>query len=250
MATEPSPPERNKISKQPLTPEAQRGERLAWIIDQLSIAAIAKGQAFTTERLRINAEDLIDIPKEALAAAFSKARRELDYPPGVAELRRFALADDEGKINAEMRAAWDVLIKFVDKWARWNSFYSQAHIESGAPTLPQRITDSVRRSGGWAAYLGMEPDDFPFVQKRFFEEYKAWTAVNLALPDLAKLLESSPAGKTIQLLKPMERLPSKPNPVIPVKRCPPPPADVEIADRREMLRQQADALKKRRKEGA
>lgn len=178
-------------------PEKKRAERLGWIIDQLAMAAIAKGQTHTAERLRINAEDLVDIPQEALAAAFAKARRELDYVPQVSELRRLALADEPGKLDAEMRAAWDVLIKFVNKWCRWNDGYwdgeashvVSARVEEGAPQLPQRIVDTVRRTGDWAVYLRMELRDFPFQQKRFFEEYQAWVAVERVLPDLAKMLQ-------------------------------------------------------------
>jgi hypothetical protein len=178
-------------------PEMKRAERLGWIIDQLVMAAAAKGQIHTAERLQINAEDLIDIPQDALALAFDKARKELDYVLQVSQLRRLALADEAGKLDAEMRAAWDVLMKFVNKWCRWNDGYFDgenshvfsARVETGAPELPQRITDTVRRTGGWATYLGMEPSDFPFQQKRFFEEYQAWAAVERVLPDLAKVLQ-------------------------------------------------------------
>ncbi len=49
--------------------------------------------------------------------------------------------------------------------------------EITAPELPLRILDAVRRSGGWSAFVRMTDEDFPFLQKRFFEEYEAWTAV-------------------------------------------------------------------------
>jgi hypothetical protein len=179
---------------------------LGWIIDQLAMATIAKGQPTNPERLRINAEDLIDIPQDDLALAFAKARRDLDYVPQVSELRRLALADEPGKLDAETRAAWDVVIKFVNKWCRWNDGYwdgeashvVSARVEEGAPQLPQRIVDTVRRTGDWAVYLRMEPRDFPFKQKRFFEEYQAWVAVERVLPDLAKVLQL-PKAKVKQL---------------------------------------------------
>jgi|HubBroStandDraft_6_1064221.scaffolds.fasta_scaffold722131_1 hypothetical protein len=181
--------ERSKTSKNSLIVETQRAERLGWIIDQLLLAATAKGQTMTAQRLRINAEDLIDVPQPALAAAFVKARRELDFVPGVAEIRRLALADTESKQDGEMRAAWDIVTKHVRKWGRWNSERDYAFIEDGAPILPKRVTDTVRRSGSWMAYLAMDSDSFPFQQKRFFEEYKAWNATELALPEIVASLQ-------------------------------------------------------------
>lgn len=179
-----------------LTPEQQRAERLGWIIDQLSMASLAKGQVCSTERLRINAEDLLDVPQEHLAKAFVKARRELDYIPGVAELRRLAQADDAGNVDADMRAAWDAVTKHVAKWGRWNSERDRAHLETDAPELPERIVDTVRRTGGWTVYLGMDLDSFPFQQKRFFDEYKAWVRTERAAIDLWKSL---PAADVKQL---------------------------------------------------
>jgi hypothetical protein len=237
-------------------PEEKRAERLGWIIDQLATAAIAKGQTHTPERLRINAEDLIDIPQADLAAAFDQARRELDYVPQVSELRRLALADESGKLDAETRAAWDVLLRFVDKWCRWNDGYFDgesghvvsARVEEGAPQLPQRIVDTVRRTGGWAVYLRMEPRDFPFQQKRFFDEYKAWIRVEHALPDLAKVLQlpESPApAQPKQLAAPIiDADYIKPFP--PPTKVPEPLTSEQLRDRREMLRQQIETLKAKR----
>src|SRR5260370_4033210 len=95
----------SETSMQRSTQEIARAERLGWIIDQLLLAAVAKGQVFLHERLRATAEDLVDIPQDALAAAFSRARRELDYPPGGAEVRRLVLADEGSMLDAEMRSS-------------------------------------------------------------------------------------------------------------------------------------------------
>jgi hypothetical protein len=165
------------------------------------MASIAKGQSYSKERLRINAEDLVDLPQEALAIAFARARRELDYIPGVAELRRLCQHDDATKIDAEIRKAWDIVIAYTSKYARWNCERDSAYIEPGSPAISQRIRDSVRRSGGWSAYLGMSPDDFPFQQKRFFEEYRAWTAVE-TLGDTSRLLEPAKVVRQYPQLNP------------------------------------------------
>jgi hypothetical protein len=182
-----------------LTPAQQRAEQLGWIIDQLTMAGIAKGQSYGQERLRINAEDLIDIPREALAIAFGKARRELDFMPGVSEIRRLALADEAGQTDAAMRASWDVLIAFVGKYVgsdcegnygpehgSWGPVRSAGKdMPAAYPVLEQRILDIVRRTGGWRQYKCMSEKDYPFQQRRFFEEYRAWVATERALPAIA-----------------------------------------------------------------
>jgi len=243
----------------PLTPEQQRAETLGWIIDQLSLAAIAKGQVFSPERLRINAEDLIDIPQAALQEAFGKARRELDYAPTVVEIRRLALADKDGQRDAESRAAWDLVTKHVSKWGRWGEDYLHAFIEKDAPVLPPRITDSVRRTGGWGAYLGLSYNtddhrrDAAFQQKRFYEEYKVWERVEGEAVELKQLLPAPEATRLIEATT-MPRLAAELAPVAPP--LPPPKAgrteeltDAELADRRRLLRQQAQAIAKRRAGG-
>lgn len=141
-------------------------------------------------------------------------------------------------IDAEMRAAWDVLTRFVSKWGRWGEDYQHAYVEKGAPTLPARITDTVRRTGGWGAYLILSytdadrARDAQFQQKRFFEEYQAWTAVEQVLPDLAKVLQL-PASRVLQLVKPMEAPPKQVinvNHTIPRAPIPPPTPD-QLQDR-------------------
>ena len=197
----------------------------------------------SAERLRINAEDLVDIPQDSLAMAFGKARRELDFIPGVAEIRRLALADEESKLDGETRAAWDIVTKHVQKWGRWNSERDSAYIEDGAPILPRRALDTVRRSGSWMAYLAMDADSFPFQQKRFFEEYKAWTSTELSLPMLAAQLQLPPKQvKTIkQLAKSMDMVPAAPTPRNSLREF---TAD-EWATRRQELKQQAEEAKRR-----
>jgi hypothetical protein len=237
----------------------QRAETLGWIIDQLSLAAVAKGQVFSEERLRINAEDLIDIPQTALQEAFARARRELDYAPGVAELRRLALADRQLRIHAEMRLAWDLLVTYVGKWGRWGEDYKFAFIEKGAPPLMPKIADSVRRTGGWAAYLNLQYDtdaharDAAFQQKRFFDEYQNWEAVELIAPAFA--LPATPevkqiaAGKTMETRRPAAAAQPRAAPVPPVARAgrTSEMTEQEVADRRMILRQQAETIAQQRK---
>ena len=203
---------------QHLTLGQQRAERLGWIIDQLSLAAVAKGQGITPERLRINAEDLVDIPQDALLVAFAKARRELDYLPGVSEIRRLAMVDEGSKLDAETRSAWDLAVDFVAKYVSNDveGNYGPEHGWHGTivingkvkrkaryPQLPQRILDVVRRTGGWKQYKLMSENDLPFQQKRFFDEYKAWAAVEQAV-DVSKSLPR-PAVMRLATIKPEPR---------------------------------------------
>lgn len=185
---------------------------------------------------------------EQIAHAMTRCTRECRYPVRLPDLLQRIPGQEIPAVEAEMRAAWDVLIKFVNKWCRWDEGYFDgesvhvvsAHVEKGAPELPQHIVDTVRRTGGWAVYLRMEPRDFPFQQKRFFDEYEAWTAVEKVLPDMAKVLQLTGA-KTLQLVKPMDpRAVRNPDPMSAVaKRIPEPLTDAQLADHREMLRQQA-----------
>lgn len=86
------------------TPSSMR----KWITDQVAALGLALGDEVSTERLLVYAEDLCDIPQERLARAFSRARREYEYPklPPVAFIRRMAGigAQTDGRPGAE--EAW------------------------------------------------------------------------------------------------------------------------------------------------
>jgi len=222
-----------------LTPEQQRAEQLGWIIDQLSMAALAKGQVCSPERLQINAKDLLDVPQDHLAKAFVKARRELDYIPGVAELRRLAQSDDAGNVDADMRAAWDVVTKHVAKWGRWNCERDYAYLETGAPELPERIADTVRRTGGWTVYLAMDVDSFPFQQKRFFEEYKAWMRTEQSALNLSRLLPPAVDVKQLAAAKAMR----EPSPATAPEKAKPQRIELELTP--DELQVRRDAAKAR-----
>jgi len=114
------------------------------------------------------------------------------------------------------------------------------------PKLSDRILDTVRRTGGWKAYKCMTDDDFPFVQKRFFEEYTAWVAVGQVAPD--KLLTERPRLQLVAKAMDIPKMEVQPKPVsqqATVKKIPEPITEAQIRDRREMLRQQAESWGKR-----
>jgi hypothetical protein len=110
----------------------------------------------------------------------------------------------------------------------------------------------------------MEPSDFPFQQKRFFDEYQAWTAVERVLPDLANILQL-PAKAILQLAAPKSENAGAANHAHDVRDAAPatcadivkpfsPPRKVfepltseQLRDRsREMLRQEIEALNAQR----
>lgn len=179
------------------------------------------------------------------------AIREAKWFPKPAELRELAGASQQQGQDAEARKAWDVLTRFVKKYvgndvygtfAPQHGWYPKSH-----PKLSDRILDTVRRSGGWKVYKCMTNDDFPFVQKRFFEEYSAWTAVERI--EQPKLIREMPqlqlVAKPMDPLTISERTPmaqSVDAPAFKPKAIPEPLTDAQLRDRREMLRQQATAM--------
>jgi hypothetical protein len=49
------------------------------------------------------------------------------------------------------------------------------------PKLGQRLFDSLRRIGGWKQIKTITEDDYPHVQRRFYEEFRTWQATESAL---------------------------------------------------------------------
>ena len=52
-----------------------------------------------------------------------------------------------------------------------------SYVVEDAYKLSDRIHAVVQRTGSWEVYMRMTAADFPFVQKRFFEAYRAHDAV-------------------------------------------------------------------------
>jgi hypothetical protein len=215
-----------------------------WIAEQVTLLAEAMGGTVTPVRLKIYAGDLADIGQSQLAVAFHRARRECRFFPKIAELRELAGASREQEQDGEVRKTWDVLQTFVRKYVS-NDVYGTYGPEHGwypktFPQLSDHILDTVRRSGGWKTYKCMTDEDFPFVQKRFFEEFLAWTAVERV--DLGHMLTAVPESK--RLMAPA--IPVEANPAKGCRFKPKPISqaltDAQLRDRREMLKQQLATL--------
>jgi hypothetical protein len=115
---------------------------LAWRIEQLGAIAASKGQAVTTERLQINALDLMDIPSQVLATVFEKARKELTYYPGVPELRELAGARENQIRAVETDAAW----LFVHEYLRKHGVDGRP---CGVLADPNKAAECTKCHEGW-----------------------------------------------------------------------------------------------------
>jgi len=179
---------------------------------------------------------------DEISTALSRCARECQYPVRIPDILRRIPGKEVPQIDAEARKAWDLVTTFVGKYVS-NDVHGNYGPEHGwyenFPTLSNRILDTVRRTGGWKTYKCMTDEDFPFVQKRFFEEYEAWTAVEQI--DMRKLLTQMPALQLIGNQRAMHAAPriETLTPTL-VKKIPEPLTDAQLRDRREILRQQAE----------
>jgi hypothetical protein len=183
-------------------------------------------------------------------SALTRCAHECRYPVRLSDILQRIPGLEVPQAEAEGRKAWDVLMGFVNKYVG-NSVYGVFGPDHGwhptnYPKLSDRISDTVRRTGGWSLYKCMTDADFPFVQKRFFEEYAAWVSVEQVVP--GKLLTERPrlrlVPKPIEIPKP-EIQPKPAGEQALVMKIPEPLTEAQIRDRREMLRQQAEFFSKR-----
>jgi hypothetical protein len=162
------------------------------------------------------AADLLSdgVTPEQLDAALRRCRRECVFPVRLPHIFQRIAGHETPAPDAEMRRAWDELVQFTAKYVSNNPLTGACHPDFGSygpvrdpwtgevkkvaryPKLSQRILDCVRRTGGWEAYACMDEDDFPHQQRRFFDEYAAWFAVEKV--ESANLIElAAPAPKLL-----------------------------------------------------
>ena len=226
-------------SKPSCAAEAQRSESLVanlarfysvWVTGPRSLAL-----ALMAEMLTQTATD------DEIAAALTRCARECKYPVRVPDILQRIPGQEIPQLEAEARHAWDVVQDFTRKYVG-NDVYGNYGPDHGwysnFPKLTERILDSVRRSGGWKTYKCATDEDFPFLQKRFFEEYQAWTAVEHVDP--SKLLSEM---AMLQLVaKSMDIPKSEPQPApmarkIEVKRVPETPTPEQMRDQAAVQKQ-------------
>ena len=219
-----------------------------WRTKQLLATAEVFREPLTAECLAMYVESLADLSDEQIRLCVGRAIRELKWFPKPAELRELVGCNPK---DAEARKAWDVLSQFVSRYVG-NDVYGNYGPEHGwysksYPKLSDRILGTVRRSGGWKVYACMTEADFPFIQKRFFEEYWASPAVEQIAPSrlLTELPRLQLVAKPMEPPRCAEPKPEQPGaPAFKPKSIPVPLTDAQIRDRREMLKQQAASLAK------
>lgn len=132
------------------------------------------------------------LPSEAVVNALGRCALEIagdGYQPTLSLgdiTKRTGIPTQSEIDDAECRAAWDALLVYADKYivADAEGVYGPRHyfaMRVEIPELDARTADTLRRVGGWKAVKTMTEDDYPFVQKRFYEEYRAWSATDAAL---------------------------------------------------------------------
>jgi hypothetical protein len=185
---------------------------------------------------------------EQISLSMTRCTRECRYPVRLPDLLQRIPGHEVSGPEAEARRAWDELLQFVRMYVS-NDVYGNYGPEHGwypsaYPKLSDRLLDTVRRTGGWKVYARIDEDNFPFIQKRFFEEYGAWAAVERL--SASEFLASAPrmrlASKSIN--QPVEAVHPNNSPVVKARPIPKPMTDAERKERRELLRQQAEKLKK------
>lgn len=182
---------------------------------------------------------------EQISIALNRCARECKFPVRIPDILQRIPGQEIPQLEAEGRRAWDVVEEFIRRYVDCDVHgnYGPEHgwYPKSFPQLSQRILDTVRRTGGWRTYKCMTDEDYPHQQKRFFEEYEAWSAVEqTSLPKLLKEMRG------LQLIGKMET--PKPEPTAEpatkatIKKVPEPLTEAELRDRRDLLRQQRDNL--------
>lgn len=159
----------------------------------------AMGAELSAPALNLFVEDLAKLPDDKIAGSLARCRQEIrgknGFPPvlTIADiLDRAGVVTDGEAEEAECRAAWDALQNYIRRHVVRNpeGVYEERDFVGNRgrvprPELPRRIRDTIRRVGGWQATVNPSPGDYPFVQRRFYEEYRAWAATEYAAMRLA-----------------------------------------------------------------
>ena len=179
---------------------------------------------------------------EQISAALKRCRKECRFPVRLPDIWQRIPGREVPQAEAEMRAAWDIVVRYAGKWLRWNPERTNASPDADAPKLPQRSVDCVRRSGGWDVYLTMNHESAPFIQKRFFEEWQAWTATEPIVHAQVKAL-SAPQLKQLPERKQMEKPRGPIANLVQMRNVSQEPMTAEqIRDRRAILKQQLERV--------
>ena len=146
----------------------QRRERIAeWV----TATAMAMGALLPGPALRLFVDDLELLSDEEIQLGLTRCRREIGgngYAPTLTikdVLDRAGVVAQDKVDNAECRAAWDALLLYGNKHivADPEGCYGPRHyfgMKTETPELEQRISDVLRRIGGWRVIKTMKGDDY------------------------------------------------------------------------------------------
>jgi hypothetical protein len=233
--------------------ESQRELQL-WLVDQVTILAEAFGEELTSAKLRLYVEDLYDLPGGQLGTAFTRARRELRFFPKIAELRELATASVKDQRAVEAEAAWHHVNDYLRKWGtdRLPVYFGKNRIE--APALPARVQYALRTIGGFWGLNQVTANSRPFVQKDFMEAYQQAPIADALFHELTEKFGEKKLIGQVKLLADHKKMHADQKQAAPAAPagCPPkaqePMTDIQLRDRREILRQQAARIAERAKE--
>lgn len=213
-------PRHSETRMQPSTQSSRPSESYEeWLIEQLGLLAISKGQPQTPERLAINAADLADIPQETMRDVFARARREKTFGyPQVSDLREMAGLGGSG----ESLAAWEWVEQFMRRHVHRSGAEGYAITDgtgpidwtSGkprcqripVPEIPPEIERAVRLCGGWTRLKEMSDDEYPFVKKEFLAAVESYDRTEMASN---RLLNATVASMAKQLAGAKRMLPTR-----------------------------------------
>ena len=145
--------------------------------------------------LALWAEELAYLDDDVILEALRRCRCELrgkdGFPPvlTLADILDRAGVVSESQIkDAKARAAWDCAIEYADRFVARNAEgqYEERDFVGNRgrvqrPQLSQQIRDTVRRVGDWRVLKNISSDDFPHVQRRFFEAFNSWQATDIVI---------------------------------------------------------------------
>ncbi len=238
--------EMEKLNKQEPAQQSQQeltsfcAERLQWALrmypEQLR-PSLGTQAEYTAEWLEIADQ----IGPDDFSAGLINAVRGSEYFPTIKKLRDCCGISEEKQSKARAEAAWLYVREHVQKFS---SLYS-----TDAPKLPPRIAYATRLVGGLYQIEYCGDSSLPFMKKEFmaaWENYSQSAAAYDALllespliPNMDKLLTMPSQPKMLSegaaKMKEANRI---------AKEMPREMTDAEVEDRREMLRQQAEMLKK------
>ncbi len=165
------------------------------IAEMVAVTAEVMGTELSGAALCLFVDDLAPLSIDQIGHALARCRREIrgknGFPPTLTiadVLERAGVVSESAIGDAECRAAWDAMLFYAGKYIASDPHgsYGPRHYfdtKTEIPDLEQRTADSLRRIGGWRVIKTMTEDDYPHVQRRFYEEHRAWRATEAALAD-------------------------------------------------------------------